>query len=102
MAKHLPLLIIGAGPFGLVMSAHARRRGIEHIVIGKPMEFWNANMPKDMVLRSACDWHYDSSAEDTIERYLQTKNLKPNDVEFRERAGTISGVVSGGPVRSYL
>jgi lysine/ornithine N-monooxygenase len=81
MAKHLPLLIIGAGPFGLAMSAHAKRAGIEHIVVGKPMEFWKTHMPKRMVLRSACDWHYDPSDEDTIERYLQTKNLKPNDVE---------------------
>ena len=81
MAKPVPLLIVGAGPFGLAMSAHARRAGVEHVVVGKPMEFWKTHMPEHMVLRSACDWHYDPSDEDTIERYLQTKNLKPNDVE---------------------
>jgi len=165
MAKLVPLLIVGAGPFGLAMSAHARRAGVEHVVVGKPMEFWKTHMPQHMVLRSACDWHYDPSDEDTIERYLQTKNLKPNDVEplalefylgycdwfqqknaietvlarvhalnlthdastcfeatledgktmiapkrgrrgrfslLHERAGTVSSVVSGWPVRSYL
>src|SRR6266508_2703354 len=81
MAKHLPLLIIGAGPFGLAMSAHAKRADVEHIVVGKPMEFWKTHMPKRMYLRSACDWHYDPSDEETIERYLQTKNLKSNEVE---------------------
>ena len=81
MAKHLPLLIIGAGPFGLAMSAHARRAGVEHVVVGKSMEFWKTHMPKHMYLRSACDWHYDPFDEDTIERYLQTKNLKSNEVE---------------------
>jgi cation diffusion facilitator CzcD-associated flavoprotein CzcO len=81
MAKHLPLLIVGAGPFGLAMSAYARRRNIEHMVVGQTMEFWKDNMPKGMYLRSACDWHLDPFDEDTIERYLETKSLRPADVE---------------------
>jgi cation diffusion facilitator CzcD-associated flavoprotein CzcO len=52
MVKYIPLLIIGAGPFGLVMSAYARRYDIDHIIIGKTMDFWQANMPKRMYLRS--------------------------------------------------
>lgn len=81
MAKDIPLLIIGAGPFGLVMSAYARHYKIDHVVVGKAMDFWKFNMPKGMYLRSGCDWHYDPFNEDTIERYLETKNLKPADVE---------------------
>jgi cation diffusion facilitator CzcD-associated flavoprotein CzcO len=38
-------------------------------------------MPNGMHLRSACDWHLDPFDEDTIERYLETKNLRPADVE---------------------
>jgi thioredoxin reductase len=38
-------------------------------------------MPKEMYLRSACDWHYDAIGEATIEKYLSTKNLTPADVE---------------------
>jgi 2-polyprenyl-6-methoxyphenol hydroxylase-like FAD-dependent oxidoreductase len=48
------VLIIGAGPFGLAVAAQAAHEGIEHIVTGKPMEFWRRNMPKGMFLRSAC------------------------------------------------
>ena len=81
MARHLPLLIIGAGPYGLAMSAYARRKNIEHVVVGKMMDFWKSNMPEGMYLRSGCDWHYDPFDEATIERYLETKNLKPADVE---------------------
>lgn len=81
MGKHIPLLIVGAGPFGLAMSAYAGRCNIEHAVVGHTMEFWKLNMPKGMYLRSGCDWHYDPFNEDTIERYLETKNLRPADVE---------------------
>lgn len=81
MANHLPLLIIGAGPYGLAMSAYAGHKNIEHVVVGKTMDFWKSNMPEGMYLRSACDWHYDPFNEATIERYLETKNLRPADVE---------------------
>ncbi len=81
MAKPIPLLIIGAGPFGLAMAAYARHYRIDHLLLGKTMDFWNSNMPKGMYLRSGCDWHYDPFNEDTIERYLETRYLKPADVE---------------------
>ena len=79
--KHTKLLIIGAGPFGLAMAAYARRHQIDHLVVGRVMDFWKHNMPKGMYLRSACDWHYDPFNEDTIEHYLETKHLNPADVD---------------------
>jgi len=63
------------------MSAYAGRKNLEHVVVGKTMDFWKSNMPEGMYLRSACDWHYDPFNEATIERYLETKNLKRADVE---------------------
>ena len=81
MPRPTTLLIIGAGPFGLSMAAYARHHNIEHTVVGKPMEFWGSNMPKGMFLRSDCDWHLDPLDVHTIEKYLQTRNLTPADVE---------------------
>ncbi|MGR9087296.1 MAG: NAD(P)-binding domain-containing protein [Gammaproteobacteria bacterium] len=81
MIKDTSLLIIGAGPFGLAMAAHCRHLGINHRIVGKPMEFWKANMPEGMHLRSACDWHLDTLNEKTIERFLQSQGLTPVDVE---------------------
>ena len=75
------LLIVGAGPFGLALAAQAQHERIEHLVVGKPMEFWRANMPKGMFLRSACDWHLDPQNVHTLEAYLQTQNKTPADVE---------------------
>ena len=75
------LLIIGAGPFGLALAAQAAHDGIEHLLVGKPMEFWRRNMPKGMYLRSACDWHLDPLNVDTIESFLQSQGKTPHDVE---------------------
>ena len=75
------LLIIGAGPFGLAVAAQASHAGIEHLVVGKSMEFWRRHMPKGMFLRSACDWHLDPLNVHTIESFLQSQGKTPNDVE---------------------
>ena len=75
------LLIIGAGPFGLAIAAHAKRQGIDHIVVGKPMEFWKRHMPANMYLRSGIHWHLDTSGLLTIERFLHTRGLTASDVE---------------------
>jgi cation diffusion facilitator CzcD-associated flavoprotein CzcO len=79
--KHTKLLIIGAGPFGLAVAAYARRHQIDHLVVGRVMDFWKHNMPKGMYLRSACDWHYDPFNEDTIERFLDLRKLTPAEVD---------------------
>jgi len=77
----LRTLIIGAGPFGLALSAYARAHGIEHTVVGRHMDFWKQHMPGEMLLRSRCDWHLDPLEEHTIEHYLETLGLQPADVE---------------------
>jgi FAD-dependent urate hydroxylase len=81
MTSETRALIIGAGPFGLSLSAYAHSLGIEHLVVGRPMGFWKTNMPQGMYLRSASDWHLDATNEDTIERYLETLGLTSKDVE---------------------
>src|SRR5205807_6133356 len=77
MADPVPLLIIGAGPYGLAMSAYANHHGIAHVVAGRPMDFWASQMPRQLYLRSGCDWHLDPFDEDTIEGYLEARNLTP-------------------------
>jgi thioredoxin reductase len=46
------VLVIGAGPFGLSISTHLRNRGIEHTIVGRPMNTWRVNMPLGLFLKS--------------------------------------------------
>jgi len=77
----MDLLIIGAGPFGLALAAEAAHHQIEHLIIGKSMEFWRRNMPRGMFLRSACDWHLDPLNVHTIDSFVQAQGKTARDVE---------------------
>ena len=80
-AERTPLLIIGAGPFGLAMAAAAGKLEVPHVVVGEPMSFWRRHMPAGMLLRSACDWHLDPAGSATLTRFLETRRQSPSDVE---------------------
>ena len=80
MASDTNALVIGAGPFGLSLAAQLDGDGTDHLVVGRPMEFWQANMPANMYLRSECDWHLDPLGIDTIEAYLSEVGKTPDEV----------------------
>jgi hypothetical protein len=46
------LLVVGAGPYGLSIAAHAQARGLDTGVFGRPMESWRHHMPRGMFLKS--------------------------------------------------
>jgi cation diffusion facilitator CzcD-associated flavoprotein CzcO len=76
----VPLLVIGAGPYGLSTAAHAKRHGIDPLVVGDRMGFWRRNMPERMLLRSGTDWHLDADGIDTFEAYLEERGIDPAGV----------------------
>lgn len=46
------VVVIGAGPYGLSVSAHLSGRGVRHEVFGETMELWSRHMPAGMYLKS--------------------------------------------------
>ena len=51
--KHAsPVVIIGAGPYGLSIAAHLRAAGVEFRIFGSPMHTWLNRMPDGMLLKS--------------------------------------------------
>ena len=48
----LDVAILGAGPYGLSAASHLRNAGVDAHVFGRPMSFWQENMPVGMMLRS--------------------------------------------------
>ncbi|HEX4427799.1 MAG TPA: NAD(P)-binding domain-containing protein [Frankiaceae bacterium] len=75
------LLVIGAGPYGLALAAHARQSGIGTVTLGTPMGFWREQMPAGMFLRSGPDWHLDVAGEHTFTAFLAERRLAATDVD---------------------
>jgi hypothetical protein len=45
-------LAIGAGPFGLSISAYLRGLGVDHVIVGRPMDTRRTQMPIGMLMKS--------------------------------------------------
>lgn len=69
--------IIGAGPYGLSISAHLSARGIEHEIFGRPMSSWRDYMPADMVLRSEplASNLWDPQRRYTLQRFCAERSI---------------------------
>jgi thioredoxin reductase len=82
VTANVDVVIIGAGPYGLSLSAHLTSRGVEHRIIGSAMEFWRHQMPKGMLLKSE---GFASSLADpngifTIKRFCTEQNIEYADL----------------------
>ncbi len=73
-----PIVIIGAGPYGLAAAAHLRAAGLPIRCFGEPLEFWRKQMPKGMVLRSRRRSTHISDPEQrfSIDRYELAEGTK--------------------------
>jgi cation diffusion facilitator CzcD-associated flavoprotein CzcO len=54
-------------------AACARSRGIDTLIVGKPMALWRDHMPSGMFLRSGPDWHLDAADVHTFAAFLEER-----------------------------
>jgi thioredoxin reductase len=76
------IAIIGAGPYGLSLAAHLRKRGRTIRVLGAPMQFWSQHMPRGMRLKSEgfASGLYDPDSSFTLKAYCAEHRLPYADV----------------------
>jgi cation diffusion facilitator CzcD-associated flavoprotein CzcO len=82
MNSFCPVTIIGAGPYGLSLSAHLRAKHIPHRIFGKPMDFWLTQMPSGMSLKSDgfASNLYDPDDRFTLKRFCEERGIAYADI----------------------
>src|ERR1700730_10302171 len=77
----LEIAIIGAGPYGLSIAAHFRRRGIPFRIFGRPMVSWLNHMPKGMMLKSDgfASNIYDPDEQFTLRQFCAERGIPYSD-----------------------
>ena len=81
------VLVIGAGPFGLSIAAHLRALGVDHRIVGRPMDTWRAHMPPGMKLRSE---PYGSDMASPQAGYDVEAYSRLHGLDYVERLGPLS------------
>lgn len=84
--------IVGAGPYGLSIAAHFRSRGIPFRIFGRPMDSWQAHMPKGMLLKSDgfASNISDPTEEFTLGRFCAGLGIEYSDTGIPVRLDTFT------------
>lgn len=85
--KVTEVLIIGAGPFGVSISAHLRALGIDHAIVGKPMESWRNRMPVGMLMKSE---PYASEIASPDGKYDVGAYCRAHGLDYVDRVGPLT------------
>lgn len=85
--------VIGAGPYGLSVSAHLAGRGVRHEIFGAPMDTWRSHMPAGMFLKSEgfASNLSDPAGEHTLERYCDESGIEYGRIAVPIALETFSG-----------
>ena len=88
----IEIAIIGAGPYGLSLAAHFRRRSIPFRIFGRPMDSWLNHMPKGMMLKSDgfASNIYDPDEAFTLRKFCAERGIEYADTGLPVTLGTFS------------
>jgi FAD-dependent urate hydroxylase len=72
------LIIIGAGPYGISLAAHASYHNLTYRLLGYPMHFWKNQMPQEMFIRTnpISIGLSDPQMEYTLERFSEETGVE--------------------------
>lgn len=73
----IDLAIIGAGPYGISIGAHAEKEKMNYKVFGLPMQFWKEKMPPEMFIRTLIEYTglSDPDNQYTIKVFAEEKGI---------------------------
>ena len=76
--------IVGAGPYGLSIAAHLRRRGVPFRIFGTSMQTWRYQMPAGMCLKSEgfASNLSDPEGSFTLSSYSRERGLPYEDIGY--------------------
>jgi thioredoxin reductase len=86
------IAVVGAGPYGLSIAAHLRKRGLSFRIFGPAMDTWISHMPKGMCLKSdgfASDL-YDPDCALTLKKYCSERGIPYADMGLPVRLETFT------------
>jgi thioredoxin reductase len=81
------VVIIGAGPFGLSISAHLSALGIDHVIAGRPMDTWRTHMPDGMLMKSE---PYASTIASPDGRHHVAAYCQSRGLDYVDRVGPLT------------
>lgn len=81
------VVIIGAGAFGLSISAHLTARKIDHLVVGRVMETYRSHSPVGMLMKSE---PYASAIASPSPGYDVGAYCASRQLEYSDRVGPLS------------
>ncbi len=81
------VIVIGAGPYGLSISAHLNHVGVEHRIVGRPMNTWFEHMPAGMYLKSE---PYASDMATPLSGYNVEAFCEQRGLDYQARLGPLS------------
>jgi thioredoxin reductase len=88
----IEIAIVGAGPYGLSIAAHFRRRGIPFRIFGKTMDSWASHMPNGSCLKSDgfASNIYDPDSEFTLRKFCAEQGIEYADTGIPVRLETFA------------
>ena len=88
--RHFPVAVIGAGPYGLSLSAHLAARGCMPALFGRPMDSWRFGTPPGMRLKSEgfASSLSDPDGELTLKSFCRSAGLAYADINLPTPVGT--------------